>query len=308
MRRRGFTTRRSGGSSNEDPFAGVADTPPSLHRFLYAFGNPTVYWDPDGRESLKQVVQDYAADAYSDGNWFEKGIAFLGQAAYAVAEAASVGAVGRIDSAQEQLDRGEITKDQYWNQTGKAVVKSGAIIAVGAATGGAGALVARGAGAGATATAVISGTAAGLGSQAGGDLVEGELSSVQDYALSGGLGAAGGLAVRGVQALKASGVGDMTVGQATKSVVSKLKSAVLGESASTSGAAVAEVTVTQSVSANTAADDIWDQLVRNAGDPGDAASAAIRSSARSRKECARRHWGEHDASEVVFSGHRWSNS
>ncbi|MBP7588381.1 MAG: RHS repeat protein [Thermoanaerobaculia bacterium] len=236
---------------SEDSFGGLAETPPSLHRFLYAYANPAVYWDPDGRESLKQTVQDYATEAYGEGNWFEKGIAFLSQAAYAVAEAASVGAVGRIGNAQEQLDRGEITKDQYWQQTGKAVVKSGAILAVGAATGGAGALVARGAGAGATASAVISGTAAGLGAQAGGDLVEGELSSAQDYAIAGGLGAAGGLAARGILALKASGIGDMTVGQATRSVVSKVKGVVLGESASTGSAAVAEVSVTQSVPATT---------------------------------------------------------
>jgi hypothetical protein len=29
----------------------MADTPPSLHRYLYAYGNPTVYFDPNGRES-----------------------------------------------------------------------------------------------------------------------------------------------------------------------------------------------------------------------------------------------------------------
>ena len=82
-------------------------------------------------------------------------------------------------------------------------------------------------------------------------VVEGELSSAQDYAIAGGLGAAGGLAVRGILALKASGIGDMTVGQATRSVVSKVKGVVLGESASTGSAAVAEVSVTQSVPATT---------------------------------------------------------
>jgi hypothetical protein len=36
---------------SEDPFAGVADTPPSLHRYLYAYSNPTVFVDPTGREA-----------------------------------------------------------------------------------------------------------------------------------------------------------------------------------------------------------------------------------------------------------------
>lgn len=33
---------------SQDSYLGETDTPPSLHRYLYAYGNPTVYWDPDG--------------------------------------------------------------------------------------------------------------------------------------------------------------------------------------------------------------------------------------------------------------------
>ncbi|MDX1430944.1 MAG: RHS repeat-associated core domain-containing protein, partial [Gammaproteobacteria bacterium] len=33
----------------EDPVEGAPDRPPSLHRYLYAFGNPTAFIDPDGR-------------------------------------------------------------------------------------------------------------------------------------------------------------------------------------------------------------------------------------------------------------------
>jgi RHS repeat-associated protein len=33
---------------SEDPFAGLADTPPSLHRYLYAHGNPAFFIDPTG--------------------------------------------------------------------------------------------------------------------------------------------------------------------------------------------------------------------------------------------------------------------
>ena len=38
---------------NEDPFGGTADSPPSLHRYLYAYGNPTVFIDPDGRAACE---------------------------------------------------------------------------------------------------------------------------------------------------------------------------------------------------------------------------------------------------------------
>jgi RHS repeat-associated protein len=33
---------------NQDSYLGESSTPPSLHRYLYAYGNPTVYVDPDG--------------------------------------------------------------------------------------------------------------------------------------------------------------------------------------------------------------------------------------------------------------------
>ena len=33
---------------NQDSYLGEVGMPPSLHRYLYAFGNPTVYVDPDG--------------------------------------------------------------------------------------------------------------------------------------------------------------------------------------------------------------------------------------------------------------------
>jgi RHS repeat-associated protein len=45
----------------EDPFQGEIDTPPSLHRYLYAFQNPTVYVDPTGRQNTftpAEFVQD----------------------------------------------------------------------------------------------------------------------------------------------------------------------------------------------------------------------------------------------------------
>lgn len=37
---------------SEDPFEGEAMTPPSLHRYAYAHGRPTVFVDPTGREAM----------------------------------------------------------------------------------------------------------------------------------------------------------------------------------------------------------------------------------------------------------------
>ncbi len=46
---------------SEDPFEGVANNPPSLHRYLYAFGNPTVFVDPDGRQTRARQKEDTEA-------------------------------------------------------------------------------------------------------------------------------------------------------------------------------------------------------------------------------------------------------
>ncbi len=50
---------------SEDPVAGNATRPPSLHKYLYAFQNPTVYVDPSGRHpELKKYEQEL--DAFAD--------------------------------------------------------------------------------------------------------------------------------------------------------------------------------------------------------------------------------------------------
>jgi len=48
---------------SEDPADGDFANPPSLHKYLYAYGNPTVYIDPDGRISLLKDVQGFLGQA-----------------------------------------------------------------------------------------------------------------------------------------------------------------------------------------------------------------------------------------------------
>jgi RHS repeat-associated protein len=53
----------------EDPAAGDANTPPSLHRYLYAYANPTIYIDPDGRitfiKDAKKKLETLAEEGLS---------------------------------------------------------------------------------------------------------------------------------------------------------------------------------------------------------------------------------------------------
>ena len=42
----------------EDPFAGEAQNPPSLHRYLYAYQNPTVWVDPTGEINVLRDAQE----------------------------------------------------------------------------------------------------------------------------------------------------------------------------------------------------------------------------------------------------------
>ena len=45
---------------NQDSYLGEVGMPPSLHRYLYAFGNPTVYVDPDGHMVWLAPLAAYA--------------------------------------------------------------------------------------------------------------------------------------------------------------------------------------------------------------------------------------------------------
>ncbi|MCH9651395.1 MAG: hypothetical protein K0U98_24425 [Deltaproteobacteria bacterium] len=71
-----FYDPETGRFLTEDPAEGDVDTPPSLHKYLYAHANPTVMVDPDGR--VAETVWDVASLGLgitslvfnvSEGNW-----------------------------------------------------------------------------------------------------------------------------------------------------------------------------------------------------------------------------------------------
>lgn len=47
----------TGRFTTEDPEAGDVMKPPSLHRYLYSYANPTTYIDPDGRQAMPVMGQ-----------------------------------------------------------------------------------------------------------------------------------------------------------------------------------------------------------------------------------------------------------
>ncbi len=56
--------------TSEDPEAGQDLKPPSLHRYLYAYANPTVFFDPTGRATVEQFAEltQQALAAWAEGN------------------------------------------------------------------------------------------------------------------------------------------------------------------------------------------------------------------------------------------------
>jgi RHS repeat-associated protein len=47
---------------NQDSYLGESSTPPSLHRYLYAYGNPTVWVDPTGNVPVLDEAGQYMTD------------------------------------------------------------------------------------------------------------------------------------------------------------------------------------------------------------------------------------------------------
>ncbi|MCP4284826.1 MAG: RHS repeat-associated core domain-containing protein, partial [Gammaproteobacteria bacterium] len=51
----------------QDSYLGEPGTPPSLHRYLYAYGNPLFYIDPDGSESLPSTLEGVKERGFKEG-------------------------------------------------------------------------------------------------------------------------------------------------------------------------------------------------------------------------------------------------
>ncbi|THB69294.1 MAG: RHS repeat-associated core domain-containing protein, partial [Gammaproteobacteria bacterium] len=109
----------------QDPYLGDINTPPSLHRYLYAHASPMVYVDPDGYESVTRMI-DNAAEGC---NAFTCAFYALGQAAYQVG---TVGFASVHDPVRDAYDEGKITGSDY---VVNGIGKGAAVAAVGLATG-----------------------------------------------------------------------------------------------------------------------------------------------------------------------------
>ena len=72
---------------NQDSYLGEIVTPPSLHRYLYAFGNPTYYIDPDGNEPVSIYFLWTSANSVVDTgiDWASNKV-FGGKEQFSVAE------------------------------------------------------------------------------------------------------------------------------------------------------------------------------------------------------------------------------
>jgi RHS repeat-associated protein len=208
----------------QDPYLGDNTTPPSLHRYLYAYSNPTVYIDLTGYESVTTMLDEAATSAASEGkNLKLAGLVTL-QAGYKLADFITFGWIGEHDKARDAYDSGEISGSEYAARAGKAGLKSGTLLAATVVTGGAAGVATRGASL--TTRLVAAGAASGVGYQATEDAWRGELSSGSDYLKAAAVGAAGGVAARGAIGLKST-VGNASVREGSQILASKVKQKAL---------------------------------------------------------------------------------
>ena len=178
----------------EDPLLGDTETPSSLHRYLYAYANPAVYWDPDGLESIRQwfdIEGDLMADRVA-----------VGAAKYTLYQAWNALSFGFLSEHDEVFETS--SGGQYAVRTTLALGKAGTRAYVAAQTGGAGLAFSEAAGLGTVATTTLTGAAVGFTQTATDDVfnvVEGKPThSARDYvvntAAGGAIGALSGGLVR----------------------------------------------------------------------------------------------------------------
>ncbi len=116
---------------SEDPADGNGNNPPSLHKYLYAYQNPTVNVDPDGRESVSTMLQK--AEENADGPWGAFGYRFLSN----VYHFSTLGFASIHDPAKDAYDSGKISGKQYAVATSAALVAPAVVIGTGGTASGA---------------------------------------------------------------------------------------------------------------------------------------------------------------------------
>ncbi len=108
--------------TTQDAYLGELGTPPSLHRYLYAYGNPLVYVDPNGNMSIRQWFGIDEESSYETLAWDNSLGTVLGltvrQSFYDVWSGLTGGFLSRQDVRQEKYDSGEISSSEYWLGTG----------------------------------------------------------------------------------------------------------------------------------------------------------------------------------------------
>lgn len=134
---------------SEDPAWGKPQTPPSLHRYLYAYANPTVYMDPDGRQTRYGLDFDRrnlaVARGTKTGEEFHReniaagmgalvGLSFYAGGGLAVQGGRSLLAVGRM-AASELSRRGVVGAYLGNATTANTVITEGAAVTAAVASG-----------------------------------------------------------------------------------------------------------------------------------------------------------------------------
>ncbi|GMU66697.1 MAG: hypothetical protein AMXMBFR36_29710 [Acidobacteriota bacterium] len=251
---------------NEDPFGGVLETPPSLHRFLYANASPVRFTDPLGLYSWEelgrdlQFVQDVAVgtlvgmyDPRNAGKNLQRGVGgavgtakMLGGTAVGLLSLAADNASGMAlpGAFERNAGRAEALAD-FISHPVDTIVDAHAVAI----------------------QKIEAHEAKGEYFQSG--MVGGEIGSADALAVAGGIEGAGALArgagrlttralsvdFAGIEAgfseavAPLGGAPRVPFGTTTTSVPVRVQSAVVGESSTSGGAAVSEVSTTQSAPA-----------------------------------------------------------
>ncbi|RBP48517.1 polymorphic toxin-type HINT domain-containing protein [Arenicella xantha] len=103
---------------NEDTYLGEGNTPPSLHRYLYAYGNPTVYIDLHGYLSEEDLA-NASRDAYDNGDIMGGISLSLFQGGFVIVDFISGGS---LTSHDEALDEGFEGTDALFRAAEKQAV------------------------------------------------------------------------------------------------------------------------------------------------------------------------------------------